>query len=646
MPFLDTIKNVLILRLSVRQKIWLGFGVVLVLMSIIAATSLISLTSNSNTVAKVVTENQPMALQSLALSSHINEATSAIGLYLLSHEAWHKDTYIAALEKVEKSQAELKRLAEATGQEETKEIIESLEGDVAKFIAFRDELIELVNNLAKNRPDLAYSTESLNPIGREVLQALSNMIMEEEKQGAGKQRKEMLLAMEKMRYYSSLIVADVRTFLLLGEAHWVDNIKVYREQMQSSIDLIEERRDKLTFEQDSYFDEAVAGINAFMGNLDKLVEIFTSDKARMDSYLMRTQVGPLVVTIEQELAGLVSGQTTSIENISTDMLAQINGSRAFLAVLVLCGLGLGATLAWLIGQIISNPLKQAADAMTDIAKGDGDLTKRLKVSSDDEVGEMAVGFNEFATKIQQLIATSVNLFTKFDEKIERLEIVADETQKRADLQQENTEQVAVAMRYVAEKCEAVTISANRAVDATKGANVSTQEGMEVVSMTMQTIESLATGVERATQVIHTLGTASENIGSVLDVIKGIADQTNLLALNAAIEAARAGEQGRGFAVVADEVRTLAARTQESTTEIEAMIEKLQTGSREAVEVMDRERERARDTVDKSSQANNALATILEAVSTINNMNEQIATSASEQQERTEEVGRLIQEIIK
>lgn len=224
---------------------------------------------------------------------------------------------------------------------------------------------------------------------------------------------------------------------------------------------------------------------------------------------------------------------------------------------------------------------------------------------------------------------------------EQLLQIADTNSKDIARQTEETQQMATAITEMTATVQEVARSASEAADAASHADSESQAGADVVNQTIASIGELVSEVESAVSVISTLESESENIGMVLDVIRNIADQTNLLALNAAIEAARAGEQGRGFAVVADEVRSLASRTQESTQEIQQMMERLQNGTGEAVRVMHSSQEKTRETVAKAQLAGTSLESIKASVSTIHAMNTQIASAAEEQGVVANEINRSV-----
>ncbi|HHS84273.1 MAG TPA: methyl-accepting chemotaxis protein, partial [Gammaproteobacteria bacterium] len=262
--------------------------------------------------------------------------------------------------------------------------------------------------------------------------------------------------------------------------------------------------------------------------------------------------------------------------------------------------------------------------------GGGDLTRRLSTTSTDAIGRLVSSFNIFMDKLHDIISDVTNSTGQLATAAKEMSSISQESNEGVSKQQAQTEQVATAMNEMSTSVTEVAHNAEAAAEAAKNASGEARSGSQVVQNTVKAINALASEVEGAATVIKQLETDSENIGGVLEVIRGISEQTNLLALNAAIEAARAGEQGRGFAVVADEVRTLASRTNESTQEIQAMIERLQSGTGHAVEVMGKGREQAEISVDQAAKAGQSLEAITDSIATINDMNSQISSSASEQ----------------
>jgi methyl-accepting chemotaxis protein len=280
---------------------------------------------------------------------------------------------------------------------------------------------------------------------------------------------------------------------------------------------------------------------------------------------------------------------------------------------------------------IDSSLGHIIRSLRDLAKEDGDLTVRIQTNSKDELGDLAFWFNSFMEKLQGVVKEIVNTALPLSSLAKDLHQLTDDTNRTIAVQRKAADQAKVAVDDMSNSVIAEASSANEASSAANDSNVAADRGQQTVGVTVNNIRQLAANVQEASEVILKLETDANQVGAVLDVIKGIAEQTNLLALNAAIEAARAGEQGRGFAVVADEVRTLASRTQKSTEEIQKTIEQLQSAARSAVQKMQQSTVQADQSVTSANQAGDSLQAITTSIRRIREMNQHIASATEEQQ---------------
>lgn len=380
----------------------------------------------------------------------------------------------------------------------------------------------------------------------------------------------------------------------------------------------------------------------------RLLGQYRQIEERMKSLSRNNQTEELRTLLNTELLSnseAVNTVLTRLLDINNSMANDSNQKAAdqydsafdLVVALLVLATALTVLFAWLLTRSITLPIAQALDAAENIAEGN--LTRPIKVDGDDEAGRLLRAMNKMQEKLRDTLQRISGSATQLASAAEELNAVTDESARGLTQQNNEIEQAATAVNEMTSAVEEVARNAVSTSEASKNATTSAGDGRDLVQETVSAIERMSGDVQGTAILIGALAEESRDIGKVLDVIRGLADQTNLLALNAAIEAARAGEAGRGFAVVADEVRALAHRTQQSTSEIERMIGSIQAGTEQAVDSMRNSTERAESTLNIAKGAGISLDTINSAIVEINERNLVIASAAEEQAQVAREVDR-------
>ncbi|MEX5536814.1 methyl-accepting chemotaxis protein [Pseudomonas syringae] len=404
------------------------------------------------------------------------------------------------------------------------------------------------------------------------------------------------------------------------------------------------------FEKDANkaIDDAVTGINTLAGDISSTYSPMLQQAiAGLNGY--RAAVGRYRDAQAASKAALDKMTTLGVSMLDTsnDLIIRQNKSRdadsaksvTMIAAATALALMLSILAAWVITRQITTPLQETLEVVERVASGD--LSRNLKVDRKDELGKLQATIQRMTVSLRELVGGIRDGVTQIASAAEELSAVTEQTSAGVNSQKVETDQVATAMHEMTATVQEVARNAEEASEAAVAADRQARDGERVVNEAIAQIERLASAVGNSSEAMGALKQESDKIGSVLDVIKSVAEQTNLLALNAAIEAARAGEAGRGFAVVADEVRSLAQRTQKSTEEIEALIAGLQSGTQQATTVMDSSRELSTSSVELTRRAGGSLESITKTVSAIQAMNQQIAAAAEEQSATAEEINRSI-----
>ena len=528
------------------------------------------------------------------------------------------------------------------------------------------DFVSIVGNESAGRleklNDLWKESEQLNPVGEAVtniiylrereLMDLSNGVIRSSSMGASlaqdsdpqlfllvelitKSLPELVISLEELRGTSIAALAlgsRTSTDIITGLETGLDVIITDSTAFSSMADSLAD-----SGKLDASIANQIKKVSAMYSNLGPYIEdnliigMDTPLSAEQFDIKMTANIGEIYQLIDVVIP-VVNAQLEARLSDKSGAIFILVAALAFIVALVAyLYAGFFVSVRATVGQIYDAAHKMA----------EGDMTVHVDVQSRDEMGDLSVEFNKMAENVHKLIQGVRETAQEVTLQSSRVETIASRSSEEVSKQLIQTEQVATAMNEMTATVQEVARNSVSASEAASLAHKEADEGKKLVVSTLGSIDQLSNEINKSVDVINRLVEDSSNISQVLDVIKGIAEQTNLLALNAAIEAARAGEHGRGFAVVADEVRTLAKKTQESTTEIESMITRLQSGVDNAVSTMGASREMAGNTVEESNKVGEALNHIVSAVNQIMDMNQQIATAVEEQSNVANEIDRNI-----
>jgi methyl-accepting chemotaxis protein len=435
----------------------------------------------------------------------------------------------------------------------------------------------------------------------------------------------------------SLLLSRLYVFKYL-DTNSIDDNNLAQKELESTQQWLEELLANTTDNQSlQSAREAATQIEAYKNGFIELVAAITKRNNAINNVLDKN--GPIISGKTQALKDSVfKSMIDEGEKAKTNIIKTERFSYIVYVIAAIAGIFISFKLA----QGIVKPIEKMKGVMDKVA--DGNLTLRIDINNKDELGQFAANFNQFVAQLEQLIKQIALATEQLSTAAEETSSVTRDSTQNILKQQNETSLVATAINEMTATVREVATNTEQASLAASNGDREVRAGQLVIKQMVESIGRLVTEIEDSSGVIQTLKTGSVNIETVLDVIKSIAEQTNLLALNAAIEAARAGEQGRGFAVVADEVRSLAQKTQESTLEIEQLIATLQSNADDAVSSMDSNKLSVSALAEKTSQATESLNSITSVVSSITEMNAQIATAAEEQSYVVEEVNNNVHNI--
>ncbi|KTF11224.1 methyl-accepting chemotaxis protein [Pseudoalteromonas carrageenovora] len=635
------------MNLTVSQRIWGGFIFITLLLLIIGGNSLIKIANIDRSTQKV---NQ-LSLPALNKSSELQAE------FILMSKAAQASFYTSSakeLEPIKKQVNEQKQLFN-TLHRELQEVVkndtalnQSSQNVEKTYLSFLNTVENLLTDKSKQLALNKALTAQLENIELSAEDANSVVLDIIDIDGFEQNHPRAYQAANNLENNFMSVVSNSTDMLTVKTLSTLDIVKneqtYYLDEVTRTLALIkpaiEQTHSDLYISLKEYVDTLESNIKGNSGlaaNKKRLIDAITLTEAELAQSEQATKMAL------NQIDELVKQASDVAFKLQQGVRSDVDSANLWTWVGMIIATLIAIAIAIITVSRITKPLAEVNRILDIVASGD--MTQRLDDSAKDEFGELSKSCNTLIDSLRSLIKGIISRSTQLAAASEQTSAITAESSQAIRNQQAQVEQAATATTEMSSTSQTVSGSAQQALSEIKNADKEAERVKGISNQNKATIEQLAREVDDASQVINKLHQDSASIGSILDVIRGIADQTNLLALNAAIEAARAGEYGRGFAVVADEVRSLASKTQESTQEIQSMIESLQTGAEAAVTAMGKGKQRAVSCVEQTDLASSALDSITFAVSQAHDVSEEISTAALEQQQVAQEISERLESIV-
>ncbi|MPQ75570.1 methyl-accepting chemotaxis protein [Hydrogenovibrio sp. JE_KL2] len=632
-------------KLTVKRKMRFGFGVIWAVLAIITIQAAVNLYIVRVNVQKVVDVKQPVALKASEMSMTLEKSMNSLSMFMLTDDAKSLDTYEDGLKKAEKLLVEVRKNVANSDSKQNADL-NSIQKSLKELPPLVDEVKLLQTDRNKKFPAFEFVNKNMIGPAQKIQQQISLMISSE-LEDLQSSRKPVLSTLLSMQKDWLNVLSSIRGYVAFRTDGMAADAENYLNQFEAGIDKLSQQKEiELTLEEDDGIDAIKAQYVDYRESFMKLKEIHQGPKWRMDTWLMEHKIQPVFKQIEEHLNSISSQAISDMQNTSQTVVDSTLRNLILLLSLSIIGQFVGMLISRKVTRAVVHPVENLATAMKNISQGEGDLTKRLTIKGQDELADLANYFNLFISRIQEMLKEVTETVHELEQASSGLLRVTHETKDGVEEQMLASEKLSNSMVIMDEKAKSVEDHSHNTSSATAQAVSRVKESGEVVTSAAETIKLVSNRMDEITQAVMQLNNDSQTISTVINVIREIAEQTNLLALNAAIEAARAGEHGRGFAVVADEVRGLAQRTQESTLQIEAVIEKIRKATEETVTVVEQGQETTKIGYDSVMKVQKVLSPVIILMDDINNMSNQMLASAQSQNELVNEVNGNINQIHK
>ncbi len=628
--------NAFLEKLTIKQKIRFGFGIIWLVLAIITIQAVVNLVMVRSDIAEIVNEKQPFAIETAKKAFLLEKSLNALNQYTLTQNEQYLESYHLSILEVK---AVLKKTLVMNGTGSSVEAsYQTIFDLLSKLPPLVSELESTIHQATQiNSSSLSYVEQNIKPIDSEFQQQLSEQISTI-LSGFKSEETALLKKLIALQNLWQLVNLDVNTFVLFNTN--TSKLEALVERIETNLNQLETLLDSVHV----HFSQGESLYQSYREHYMVLKGIHSNATLQREVVLMTDSIVPLFHELDSALISLSNRAVQEMHDESERVLNSSLYNIIILLTLSLFGQVMGMWVSKRVTQSVIEPVQEISSLMKDISKGEGDLTRRLPVKSQDEMGELATYFNAFVDKIQRMLKEVTTTIEELETASIKLLSITTESKEGTQRQLQATNVLSSSMVDMTNQSKQVENHSHNASRATEQAADRVKEGGEKVTGTVKVIQELSDDMDKMTRSVTQLRSDSDAIGMVVSVIRDIAEQTNLLSLNAAIEAARAGEHGRGFAVVADEVRGLAKRTQESTKQIEHIIDNIHRATASTVKVVEQGRVATKSSCDSIAKTSSALQPVTILMEDIYQMSEQMAHAAHSQSSLAQEINSNISQI--